>query len=308
MIFSRKGTPRTDRPWHGKRPTLFMAAAIAFALAGGPALPANAKGHHHHHQHEGSKCKGPVAGKGYSYSVLASGLPSVDNLTRTADGTLYATLERRKGRGEVVKILEDGKSEVVIRGLRRPDGLRAYHGRLFIAEESKNGPLIEYDIKTRALRVITRLGYLEGLVVLPGDEFLVTRDRKKGSLIQVSESGETTVLIRGLRRPEGIAQGKNGEVFIAETSTGKVLLFRDNRLTTLVSGLEKPDQLAVTSDGRLLITEDADPGRLLSYRDGRLSVVASCLASPQGILPLGGNNGILVSEQGRDRVLKFTAR
>jgi glucose/arabinose dehydrogenase len=305
MIFFRKEAPQTDRAWHAKRPLLFLAVAIAFALAGGLTLPATAKGHHHH---EDSKCHGPVAGRGYSYSVVASDLPSVDNLARTADGTLYATLERKKGRGEVMKILGNGKSEVVLRGLRRPDGLRADHGRLFIAEESKDGPLIEYDIKTKTLHVITHLGYLEGLTVLPGDEFLVTRDRKKGSLIRVSESGETAVLIRGLRRPEGIAQGKKGEVFIAETATGKVLLFRDGKLTTLVSGLEKPDQLAGTSDGTRLITEDADPGRLLSYKDGRLSVVASCLASPQGILPLEGNDGVLVSEQGRDRVLKFTVR
>ncbi len=305
MIFCMKKRPRTGPGGQAGRPLTFLGAAIALALAVGLSLPAAAKGGRHH-RHEDSKCSGPAAGRGYSYSVAAAGLPSVDNLAVTADGTLYATLELKGGRGEVVRILPGGKHETVLRGLRRPDGLRADHGRLFIAEESRKGPLVEYDIKTGAAHVIARPGYIEGLAVMPGDEFLVTRDRKKGSLIEISENGETTVLIRGLRRPEGITRGKNGGLFIAETGTGKVLLFKDGRLRTVLRGLDKPDQLAAAPDGTLFITEDDDPGRLLAYKNGKLRVVARCLASPQGILVL--DKGILVSEQGRDRVLKFTAR
>ncbi len=253
-----------------------------------------------------AECSGPVAEKGYEFEVMATGLPSVDNLTRTPDGSIYATLERRGGRGEVVRLWPDGKSEVILTGLKRPDGIRAGNGKLFIVEEVKKGRALEYDIKDKTLRVIKRIGHLEGLAVISTNEIFVTKDRKKGKLIGLSLDGKGAVLASGLKRPEGIALGKKGELFIAETSTGRILEFRGGKIKTFLTGLNNPDQLAVTTDGALLITEDANPGRLLSYDKGRLRTIARCLSSPQGILPL--EDGILVSEQGRGRVLKFTGR
>ncbi len=248
-------------------------------------------------------CKGPLPDPGYEYSVVAEGLPAVDNLAMTADGTLYATLERKKGRGELVRILGSNRTETMLYGLRRPDGLRAYNGKLYIAEESRRGRLIEYDPGTGAMRTIARPGYIEGLNITPSGDFLVTRDRKKGSLLHIGRSGQTAVLLDGLQRPEGIARGRQGQVYLAETATGRVLVIKDGAVKTLVEGIEKPDQVAVGPGGVVFITEDAKPGRLLSYRDGRLGVIARCLYAPQGILPL--DNGLLVSEQGRNRILRF---
>ncbi len=252
-------------------------------------------------------CGEPVAEQGYEYDVFASGLPSVDNITKTDDGMLYVTLERSRGRGQVVHLLPDGRlGEVILKGLQRPDGLRAGDGKLFIVEESKNGRLLEYDIKSKELRTLARIGHLEGLIIRSKSELIVTKDRKNGKLLSVNLEGKKHVLARGLKRPEGIVMGGDGEIYIAETSTGKILVYKNGEIKTLLSGLNKPDQLALTGDGAILITEDADPGRFLSFKNSKLTTLARCLDSPQGILPLNG--AILVSEQGRGRVLRFRRR
>ncbi len=248
-------------------------------------------------------CAHVLTSKGYEYSVFAEGLPSVDNLTMTSDGKLYATLERGHGHGEVVRILSDGSYEVIIDGLRRPDGIRAGDGKLFIVEESKRGRVIEYDLGSKQVRVVARLPYVEGLNVISKDEVLLTEDRKKGKLISLTSEGKSHVLMRGLKRPEGIVVDSEGTVFIAETATGKVLKYSGGRLETVLDGLNKPDQLAIDGTGALLISEDSRTGRLFAYKDGKLRIIASCLRSPQGILPV--RDGILLSEQSRGRVLKF---
>jgi len=283
------------RPSQGRGPYILMALIISgsFLLP----LTARAKG-------KRAGCSEPVARAGYEYTVAAVDLPSVDNLSRTRDGSIYATLERKGGRGEVVRLMPDGKSKIILTGLKRPDGIRADRGKLFIVEETKKGRVLEYDIKKKTLRVMKKIGHLEGLAVVSREELLLTEDRKKGTLLRLSPDGTVTVLLRGLIRPEGIVLGKNGEVFIAETATGKVLKFSGGKTETILRGLNNPDQLAISADGALLITEDANPGRFLSYKNSKLKTIADCLASPQGILPLP--DGILVSEQRRNRVLKFT--
>lgn len=286
-----------SRPSRGRALYVIMALFISASLL--MPLTARAGG-------KKAKCSEPVARAGYEFTVAAVDLPSVDNLSRTSDGSIYATLERRGGRGEVVRLMPDGTNRVILTGLKRPDGIRADRGKLFIVEETKKGRVLEYDIKTKTLKVMKRIGHLEGLAVVAREELLLTEDRKKGELLRLSPDGTVTVLLRGLIRPEGIVLGKKGGVFIAETATGKVLKFSGGKTETILRGLNNPDQLAMTADGALLITEDADPGRFLSYKNGKLTTIADCLASPQGILPLA--DGILVSEQGRNRVLKFTGR
>jgi len=255
---------------------------------------------------QNGKCSGPIAENGYAVTVMAEGLPRVDNLTRAGNGYIYATLELKKGHGKVVRIGPGGHGTVILRGLSKPDGIRAAYGKLFIVEESKKGRVLEYDIKKKTLRVVKKIGYLEGLIIISKDEVLLTKDRKKGKLLHLSHDGGLTVLAKNLKRPEGIILGKKGEIFIAETSTGRILKYSKGKITTVVTGLNEPDQLAMSADGALLITEDRAPGRLLSYANKRLRTIAGCLSSPQGILPV--EDGILVSEQDRGRVLKFTPR
>ena len=89
---------------------------------------------------------------------------------------------------------------------------------------------------------------------------------------------------------------------IAETRTGRILSYHDGKIAVLLEGLSKPDQLAIGRDGSLWIAEDNNPGRVLCYRNGVLETIASNLASPQG-LAFDDKGRLYVAEQHRHRIL-----
>jgi sugar lactone lactonase YvrE len=241
---------------------------------------------------------------GYEWEVFATGLKDVDNLARTSDGLLFATLEMDSPDGELVMINDNGKATSILKSLNRPDGLRANGSKLYILEESKKGRVIEYDTKTFKERTIARFHNLEGIAIVSDEEMLLAEDRKDGRLLKLSLTGEVEVLVEKLNKPEGIAVGDDGTVYIAETKTGRILTFKHGRLEILVEGINSPDQLAIDHDGALWISEDADPGRLLRYHKGRLETIVSGLQAPQGILIDGRD--ILFSEQKAARIIRLT--
>jgi len=240
---------------------------------------------------------------GYEWEVFASGLRDVDNLARTSDGVLFATFERDFPKGELVMIDRNGEHTSVMKGLNRPDGLRASGSKLYIIEESANGRVIEYDTGTFKEETIARLNNVEGIAVTSGNEILVAEDKMNGRLINLSRSGDETVLLEKLHNPEGLAVNGDGTVYIAETKAGRVLGFKDGNVETLLEGLNEPDQLAIDRDGVLWISEDAHPGRLLRYHRGKVETVVSGLNEPQGILIDGRD--ILLSEQKANRIIRL---
>lgn len=243
------------------------------------------------------------AADGYSWEVYASGLKNVDNLARTSDGLLFATLEMNSPDGELVMIDGNGKAASVMKGLNRPDGLGARGHKLYILEEAGSGRVIEYDLLTFKDRTIAEFDDLEGIAFISDEGLIVTQDMNDGLLMKLSLSGDETVLWDKLSNPEGIAVDKNGVIYIAETRTGRVLFLNGDKKGTLLEGLNEPDQLAIDDDGALWISEDAGPGRLLRYYGGRLETILEGLNFPQGILIDGKD--ILLSEQGNDRIIRL---
>ncbi|MDO8283073.1 MAG: SdiA-regulated domain-containing protein [Thermodesulfovibrionia bacterium] len=239
--------------------------------------------------------------EGYSWEVYAEGLKSVDNLAKTPDGLLFATLELNSPDGELIMIDRDGKATSVMKGLNRPDGLRARGFKLYILEESRSGRVIEYDVKAFKHRVMAEFDNLEGIAVISDEEIVIAEDKKEGRLIKLSLSGDRTVLWEGLSNPEGIAVDKEGVIYIAETKTGKVLFLKGDEKGILLQGLHEPDQLAIDNDGALWIAEDVNPGRLLRYYNGLLETIVEGLNAPQGILTDGKD--ILLAEQELGRII-----
>lgn len=108
---------------------------------------------------------------------------------------------------------------------------------------------------------------------------------------------------------EGLRVLPDGAVVVAETSRNRVSrIFPDGTKTTIMEGpLKAPD--GVTYDpvlDRLLITEDAAPGRLvqLNYETGDFEVIAGGFSSPQTML-IEDDGSILVTEQGEDRIVRL---
>lgn len=271
-----------------RKAAALCAGILTAALAGAPAPAAE-----------------PRAAAGWSYAIVATDLPAVDNLAFDAEGSLYATLELAR-EGRLVR-LDGGRARTVLGGLDRADGLRIAGRRAYVTEEVMNGRVLEVDLRSGSARTLARLRAPEGLAVLGSGDVLVTEDRPDGRLLRLRRDGAIETVIASLQRPEGLAVASDGTVYIAETGAGRILHYRDGERGITLAGLTEPDQVAVAPDGALWITEDARPGRLLRLAEGRLETVVAGLAFPQGIAP-AHDGRVLVAEQGRGRVLAVARR
>jgi len=242
--------------------------------------------------------------EGYKYEVIATNLKRVDNIAKTSNGELYATLERKYPKGKLVQIGDEGKITIILDQLDRPDGLEAKNGKLYFTEETENGRIIEYNLRTSTQRTITKLDNAEGLAILSKEELLITEDKAKGRLLKVTLSGVVSLILDDLFHPEGIAIDKHGVIYIAETGSGTIYAYKSGQLDSIIGGLSKPDQLAVDKESALWITEDATPGRLLRYFNNKLETIVDGLWAPQGIIV--NEDSILVAEQKRDRIIRVS--
>jgi len=242
-----------------------------------------------------------VPASGWHFQVYAENLPEVDNLVVAPDGSIYATLEKGRGKGRLIRIRQ-GKAETILDGLNRPDGLVFRGQRLIVTEEVGSGRVLEVDPANGQSRVLAELSKPEGIAVLPGGDLLIAEDNVQGRILRLRRNGKIETVLAGLNRPEGIALAKDGTLYIAETGTGRVLAYRDGQLRSVVNDLDEPDQIAIGPNGGLWVTEDMKRGRLLRVKNGSLFVVLSGLHSPQGMAWLP-NGHLLVAEQGRGRIL-----
>ena len=249
----------------------------------------------------------PGQSNGHSYEVFASGLGKVDNIVVAPQNTLYVTLEKQGGKGSVVR-LKRGRRDTLMNGLDRPDGLMLSDGKLYVTEESDDGRVLAFDLKSRDTTVVARLSRPEGIRRRYDGSLFVTEDRAvDGRLVIVGKDSRITPIVRGLKKPEGLDVASDGSVYLAESGTGRVLRVARSGIETVLTGLEQPDQVAIAPDGAIWITEDSNPGRALRYLDGKLEVVLAGLNKPQGIA-LGSDGWVYIAEQGRDRIVRLRPR
>lgn len=246
-----------------------------------------------------------VAGPGWKYRVAAQNLPGIDNLAMSPGGILYATQELPKGAGQVIQLLRGGEIKILVPGLDRPDGLLLRGKFLYVTEETAAGRVLEYDMSADKLRVLATLRHPEGIDMLPDGDLVVSEDVMNGRLLRVRRAGNQAVevLLGGLNRPEGLMVNSDGAVIFAETGTGRVLSFKNGKVSVVLHDLDEPDQVKMSPDGALWITEDVDNGRLLRFKDGTLGTVLSGLRSPQGMAFNAGGATLWLAERGRQRIL-----
>jgi len=232
----------------------------------------------------------------------------VDNIVFDDQGRLYASTELGNGQGAVV-VVSEGKKATIIEDLDRADGLALFSDKLYVTEENKGGRVLEFNLLGKHITEVAVLQKPEGILRLSDGSFLITEDTHSGRIVRVSPEGAVTTIFKDLDRPEGLAINKLGEIFVAETGSGRVLKISalgldDERISTEISGITNPDQISVSPDGSIWITEDIKNGRLLKYADGRLTTIVSGLDRPQGIA-FAPDGTVFVAEQGKNQILRF---
>ena len=149
--------------------------------------------------------------------ILAEGLRQPEGLAVSADGTIYVA-EAKSGR--VLAISKTGIS-VVVEGLNNPDQVEfAPDGSLWITEDAKPGRLLRY---TSGRLEVVLVGLMGAQVKFAPDGSLwISEDAKPGRLLRYA-SGRLEVVLSGLMGAQGIAFGREHEVYVAEQMRDRIL-------------------------------------------------------------------------------------
>ncbi len=246
----------------------------------------------------------PRPAEQWGYEVFVDNVERVDNVVVAEDGSLYVSLERDNGRGQIAHI-RNRRLDVIMTRLHRPDGLLLSWPFLYVTEEIKDGRILRLNLKTHAHRVLTRLDKAEGIQRNVHGDLVIAEDRKSdGRVVLLSNDGTVKPIATGLKGPEGLAIGNDDRIYVAETHTGRILEVTSEASTVLIDGLSKPDQIAFAPDGTLWITEDREKGRVLRFVNGNLQTILNNVDKPQGIA-FGQNGSVYIAEQGRNRILRL---
>ncbi len=155
----------------------------------------------------------------WQVATAYSELESVSGIAVMGD-TVYATLERRHGDGEIVS-LKGADREVLVGGLSKPDGLAVFGSNLIYTQESGMFPVF-----LLADGVSSPLFYAngaEGIMVTAAGEIFVVEDRPDGNLLKHDHgTGETSVVTANLEEAEGVCAMQSGEVYYTEKYHGAI--------------------------------------------------------------------------------------
>jgi sugar lactone lactonase YvrE len=235
-----------------------------------------------------------------------------DNLDIDSRGRVFVSLS------EVNAIIEVDPATGSVRYVVKPAPLTSATG-LAVASEGGADVLFLGDLFGGVKRIDGRTGAIDEtpIAIFQPAHVSVTRDR----LLVVSEvfgaiqridraSYETVAEWTGFTSPGDALEAPGGDVVVAETGTGRLLLVTgpapaDRRV--IAEGLATPRGLAWASAGAVYVSE-ASGGRVsrIALGDGARSVVASGLAQPEGIAVLP-DGALAVVEVGAKRLTRIAA-
>lgn len=247
---------------------------------------------------------------GWHYTAVPGTLERITSLARLPDGVVVATLASKQkahetGQGQLVSLdTVTGKYMPLATGLFKPDGLLPYDGGIVVTQEYAEQPVLFW--KNGHLQPLMLLAKPESIVLSPEGQWLVIEDSRGGRLLSVDpHTQRMTVLYQGFEAGEGVCIGRDQRIFVVDNKATTLQEYQQGRMQVVLDGLNGPGFLRCTPAG-IWITEDVtNNGRLLFYDYRELHIIARHLHSPQSVLE-DGDNAILVAEQGRSRLLRFT--
>lgn len=245
------------------------------------------------------------AASGWSVQVLHRDVPKAASLMPLADGSLMVSQELDDAKGSIVRILTDGKREVVVGNLSKPDGLFATRGGWVFSQESADLPVS--FLKDGVVTELFRGENVQGLWD-DGDYLYAIEDRKPvGRLLRYRWSDQTLTVLRDqIQEGESVVRCTDGRMLYTEKKKGVVReLTEDGSDPVVLAGLNKPTFLMCDERGLWVNEDSTHRARLLLIdKQGHQRTILSFLKAPQSIVPTSRGT-YLLAEGGRDRVLEL---
>lgn len=246
------------------------------------------------------------AAAGWSYRVAYDGVMKPAAMAHGADGSLLLSQELSDGEGNILQLYPDGRRQVLVAGLSKPDGLLSLPNGLVFSQEAA-GKTVSL-LRDGRVEVLFQGENVQGLWE-DGDSLYAIEDRKgDGRLWRYRWADQQLSVVREhMTESESITRCGDGRVLYTEKANGVIReLTEDDRDPVVLEGLHHPTFLLCDARG-LWISEDSNHRArvLLIDAQGQRHTMLSYLKSPQSILPLGAGR-YLVAEGGRGRVLELS--
>ncbi len=220
-----------------------------------------------------------------SITRLRDDLKKPQGVAVADDGTIYVTAEGGAGfklrgneEGILLQLTLDGLNpQLLAKGLKRPTGLRVLpDGRIrFLADRLRTEPEREegtvFELTPgEPLEVLVHSGFKrpQDLTLDVLDATYLTADAQRdeghparGVIGKAFGEERVALFATGLREPRGIVFDAQGNLYVAEEDTGRILKFRAPPAPTL-----KSPPPAFTNEADLTLTGTAEPNALLTVR------------------------------------------
>lgn len=251
-----------------------------------------------------------TAAEGWKVTVAQDNLDRIVSLARMPDNSIFATLSEKqhpgdKGKGRLIKLdIPAQKYTVLAEGLYKPDGLLPYNGGVVLTQEYPEKSMLFW--KDGVMQTLLTIVKPESIVLNSDGHWLVIEDAANGRLLDIDpKTYQQKELVGGFDSGEGVCVDKNKRIFVVDNKIPDLLEYVDGKLRHIPAKMRGAGFLRCTDKG-IWITEDiTNSGHLWFYDYKNFYAVASHLHAPQSVLE-ESDGSILVAEQGRSRLLRFS--
>jgi sugar lactone lactonase YvrE len=229
-----------------------------------------------------------------------------DDLVLAPDGSIFISDVTE---GTVKQYTQTGMLNVILSGLRAPEGMAFLpDGSLIIAEQGRNR-LIRYDFGTHTyvpfLDLVNNTNNLGVDGIIWDGSNLIVPDSPNGTVLAVSADGKTVrQLASGLVRPTGTWTEPEGKLLIADEYGNAILRLYPDGTLEKVADFSIPDDVAEDASGNIFVAALGDNTiHVITAQPKEDLVLVSGLADPQGLIfDLDGN--LIVTDSGHHQLLK----
>lgn len=244
---------------------------------------------------------------GWSLGVYLDRIERVSALVIDGRQNLYVTQEFSEEGGTVLRYGPDGRKQVAVTKLSKPDGLALLDGGIAISQEQGRLPvlLLQGDRVTPLF-----VGYnVEGLASDGRVLYAIEDDKHGGRLLKYDPATKGLTALRDdLQEGEGVAVCPDGGIVYTEKKKGWVRKLQPGAKdgdVAVAEGLHDPSFLMCNHEGLWIVEDRTHLARLLLlHADGSMETVLSHLRSPQTIIALAPGR-YLLAEQDRGRILEI---
>ena len=239
-------------------------------------------------------------------AVLSEDFVEPDDLVLAPDGSIYIS---DVSAGTIKQYTTDGHLNLVVSGLRSPEGMVFLpDGSMVIAEQERNR-LVRYDLSSKTLKPFLKLVNQTDQLGVDGILWdgtnIIVPDSPNGTVLKVSADGQTVQQIAShLTRPTGAWLEPTGDLLIADEYGGAICRLHGDGTLDKLAYFSFPDDVVADASGNIFIVTLGDNAiHLLRAGTNEDVILVSNLNQPQGII-FDNDGNLIVTDSGNHRLIK----